>query len=204
MKYLVLTAVFAAGALFARLGDPAASADPAAPARPAATPPANPGIDMPGYLKVAQEAAAHRESRRVTEDEFVRMSGEPGTVVLDARSQEMYDLLHVKGAVHLSFPDIDLVSLPKVLPDNKARILIYCNNNFTPAVALGAGADPVRAEGIAKRVREAMRPKQKIASLNLSTYIALYGYGYRNVYELAPLIDPAKTKLTFESSPKAK
>ena len=208
MKYLVLTAAVAvavaAGALVARVSDPAAAADPPAPGRPAAAPPANPGIDMPGYLRVAQEAAAHRESRRVTEDEFVRMSGEKGTVVLDARSREMYDLLHVKGAVHLSFPDIDAVSLPRVLPDPEARILIYCNNNFTPAAAPGAGADPVRAEGIAKRVRAAMRPKGAVASLNLSTYIALYSYGYRNVYELAPLIDPAKTKLTFEPSATAK
>jgi hypothetical protein len=34
-----------------------------------------------------------------------------------------------------------------------------------------------------------------LASLNISTYIALYGYGYKNVYELGPLLDPAKTKI---------
>ena len=38
------------------------------------------------------------------------------------------------------------------------------------------------------------------ASLNISTYIALYTYGYRNVYELAPLVDPAKSKLTLVGS----
>ena len=32
----------------------------------------------------------------------------------------------------------------------------------------------------------------------LSTYIALYNYGYRNVYELGPLVDVAKSKLPFE------
>jgi len=36
------------------------------------------------------------------------------------------------------------------------------------------------------------------ASLNLSTYIALYNYGYRNVYELAPLIDLKASVLEFE------
>ena len=181
MKCLVLTAVFAAGVLFARLGDPAASADSAGPARPAAAPPANPGIDMPGYLKAAQEAAAHRESRRVTEDEFVRMSGEPGTVVLDARSREMYDLLHVKGAVNLSFPDITVESLKKTIPDKETRVLIYCNNNFR--------GSPL-----------AFATKLPLASLNLSTYVALYSYGYRNVYELAPQLTLAESQLPFEGT----
>jgi hypothetical protein len=38
------------------------------------------------------------------------------------------------------------------------------------------------------------------ASLNLSTYIALYNYGYRNVYELAPLIDLPASRLELERS----
>ena len=38
------------------------------------------------------------------------------------------------------------------------------------------------------------------ASLNLSTYIALYNYGYRNVYELGPLVDIGNSALEFESS----
>jgi rhodanese-related sulfurtransferase len=58
------------------------------------------------------------------------MSREPGTLVLDARSREKYDELHVKGAIHLSFPDIAIESLKKTSPDKKTRILIYCNNNF--------------------------------------------------------------------------
>src|SRR6185295_2859130 len=72
---------------------------------------ANPNIDMQGYLKAASEAAAYRESRRLTEDDFIRMSKEPGTIVLDARSKEKYDLLHIKGAINLSFPDITVDSL---------------------------------------------------------------------------------------------
>jgi hypothetical protein len=38
------------------------------------------------------------------------------------------------------------------------------------------------------------------ASLNLSTYIALYNYGYRNVYELGPLIDIKTSALEFETA----
>jgi len=36
--------------------------------------------------------------------------------------------------------------------------------------------------------------------LNLSTYVALYTYGYRNIYELGPLIDIKASRLKFESS----
>jgi phage shock protein E len=136
----------------------------------------NPAIDMHGYLQVAGEAAIHRESRRVSEDDFIRMSGEPGTIVLDARSREKYDELHIRGAVNLSFPDITVESLRRIIPDRNTRILIYCNNNF------------LNAEG-------PFPGKIARASLNLSTFITLFSYGYRNVYELGPLLDIRTTKL---------
>jgi 3-mercaptopyruvate sulfurtransferase SseA len=139
---------------------------------------ANPNIDMQGYLKVASEAATYRESRRLTEDDFIRMSREAGTIILDARSREKYDTLHIKDAVNLSFPDITVESLNRVLPDKDTRILIYCNNNFVGE-------------------EKAFPTKMVTASLNLSTYIALYTYGYRNVYELGPLLDINKSKLEF-------
>ena len=142
--------------------------------------PVNPAIDMEGFLRVSARAAKHREGRRIAEEEFIRMSREAGTVVLDARSRERFDELHVKGALNLSFPDIAVESLKKLLPDKKVRILIYCNNNFAGA----EGPFP---------------SKLPSASLNLSTYIALYNYGYRNVYELGPLIDLANSRLPFES-----
>lgn len=143
----------------------------------------NPAIDMDGYLMVSKEAAEHRASRRVTEDEFIRMAGESGTIVLDARSAEKYKLMHVKGAINLSFPDITIESLKKAIPDKETRVLIYCNNNF-------------------RNSERAFPSKLPTASLNLSTYIALYNYGYKNVYELAPLVDPKTSKLTFETQDK--
>ena len=51
-------------------------------------PVANPAIDMPAYLQVAQQAAQHRETRRLTEAEFIAMSREPNTIMVDARSAE--------------------------------------------------------------------------------------------------------------------
>lgn len=139
----------------------------------------NPRIDMAQYLEVAREAAAHRESHRVSEAEFIRLSREPGTIVLDARSREKYDLSHVRGAINLSFPDIAVESLARLLPDKNARILIYCNNNFENDL-------------------QAFPTKAPSASLNVSTYIALYTYGYRNVFELGPLLDAKHTRIPLE------
>ena len=150
-------------------------------AQPATTAPVDPAIDMKGFLRVSALAAKHREPRRISQDDFIRMSREPGTIVLDARSKQRFDELHVKGAIHLSFPDITIESLSKVIPDKNTRILIYCNNNFR------------NAEG-------PFPSKLPSASLNLSTYVALYNYGYHNVYELADTLDLGASKLAFESS----
>lgn len=143
----------------------------------------NPAIDMTAYLKVAQEAAQHRETHRLTETEFIAMSHETNTIILDARSAEKYAELHIKKAVNLSFPDITVDSLAKLFPDKNVRILIYCNNNFSNAP-------------------KPFPTKRADASLNISTYISLYSYGYKNVYELGPLIDIEKSKLEFVSAGK--
>jgi phage shock protein E len=140
----------------------------------------NAAIDMAAYLRVAEQAAMLRETHRLSEAEFIRLSQEPGTTVLDARSRAKYDLLHVKGAINLSFADIASESLERMLPDRNARILIYCNNNFLNA----PGPFP---------------SKLPSAALNISTYIALYDYGYRNVYELGPLLDINATEIEFEA-----
>ena len=141
----------------------------------------NPAIDIQGYLRIAEEAAQYRATHRLSEAEFIRMSHEAGTIILDARSKEKYDELHIKGAINLSFPDIAIESLKQTIPDLNTHVLIYCNNNF-----LGANVP--------------FPSKKATASLNISTYIALYNYGYRNVYELGPLIDIKTSQLEFEGS----
>jgi hypothetical protein len=146
--------------------------------------PDNPAIDMRGYLRAARQAAKHREDRRLSEAAFLAKSREPGTVVLDARSADKFAELHVRGAVSLPFTDMTAASLARLLPDRQTPILIYCNNNFANAP-------------------EPFPTKMATASLNLSTYIALWTYGYRNVYELGPLVDLGQSRLTFEASPPA-
>jgi hypothetical protein len=145
------------------------------------TPIPNQLIDYAGFLQNAATVGKLRDKHRVTEEEFIRMAREPGTVVFDARSDAKFAMLHIKGAKHLSLPDVTADELAKVIPAKSTRILIYCNNNFTN--------EPT-----------ALPAKAVTASLNLYTFNTLYSYGYTNVYELGPLIDVKKSALTFEGS----
>lgn len=141
----------------------------------------NPLIDYGAFQLGVDLVAARREAFRVTESEFVRMSRDPSTVILDARSSEKFALLHVKGAKNLSLPDITEEELAKVIPSKTTRVLIYCNNNFLN--------EP-----------KAFPSKNLGASLNVYTMNVLFAYGYKNVYELGPLIDIRKTVIPFERS----
>jgi Rhodanese-like domain len=138
-------------------------------------------IDYDAFLARAGEVRQLRERHRLTEEQFIEMSAAPGTIVFDARSDDKYARLHIKGARHLSFPEITEAELAKVFPAQSTRILIYCNNNFLNAPNTFATKAPP-------------------ASLNIHTFNTLFNYGYTNVYELGPLIDIRKTKLQFEGT----
>lgn len=144
----------------------------------AAEPP-NPKIDQAGFVALAQETATARQESRISEDRFLAMAAEPGTIILDARSKDKYENIHIKGAVHLAFTDFTDEALAKVIPDKTTRILIYCNNNF-----LG---EPVNFAS--KRIEVA---------LNSQTFINLHAYGYKNVFELGPLLNVKTTRIPFE------
>jgi len=136
-------------------------------------------IDYSAFLNNAQQVKAVRESRRLTEDQFLQAMSERGVVLLDARSAAKFKLRHLRGAVNLSLPDFTAAELAKIIPSRDTKVLIYCNNNFVGC----DGAFPSKAPG---------------ASLNISTYVTLTTYGYTNVYELGPLIDVKTSKLPFE------
>lgn len=141
----------------------------------------NPLIDYDAFLAHAAEVGRLRNERRVSEDQFIQMASEPGTIIFDARSDDKYGGLHIKRATHLSFSEITATGLAKVIPSKSTRILIYCNNNFLNAP-------------------NAFATKAPTASLNIHTFNTLYSYGYTNVYELGPLIDIRKAKLRFEGT----
>jgi hypothetical protein len=151
----------------------------------AAEPLPNPLIDYDGFEKSVSEVRVLRAARRVSEAEFIRMAREPGTVVLDARSERLYKLRHIEGAVNLSFPEFTAATLATAIPTRGTRVLIYCNNNF--------GGAP-----------ESFPVKAIASALNVSTFVSLHSYGYRNVYELGPVVDVADAKLAFAGTETAR
>ena len=143
--------------------------------------PPNPLIDYDGFMANAEAVGKLRETHRVSEQDFLTMAAQPGTLIFDARNDAKYKMLHIKGAVHLDLTNATAADLAKVIPDKSTRILIYCNNNFLNEPS-------------------AMATKAPPTSLNIYTFNTLYGYGYTNVYELAPLIDIKKSVLPFEGT----
>ncbi len=131
---------------------------------------ANAQINYSGFRGLTDEVEAYRADRLVSLAEFHRMAADPNTIILDARSADAYARGHIDGAINLPFTDFTDASLRQALRDPNVRILIYCNNNFSN------NAEPV----MLKRVELA---------LNIQTFINLYGYGYRNVYELEEVVD---------------
>ncbi len=146
-------------------------------------------VDYAVFEKLTAEAGAHRKKCMVTLDQFLNMSREPGVIILDTRSDSMYQKKHIKGAVHLNFSDFTQENLAKTIPSMITKVLIYCNNNFDD--------DP-----IAFASKEVVLPKNPLngvtLALNIPTFINLYGYGYRNVYELSELVSVFDARVKFE------
>ena len=142
----------------------------------------NPIIDYEGFLNTATKIQGYRDQRLISETQFLSLSKLPGTVILDTRSADKFAKIHVKGAVHLNFSEITEQALAKLIPDKNTRILTYCNNNFE--------GDPINFES-----------KTAVAALNIPTFITLYSYGYRNLYELEPLLDVETTAIPFAKAP---
>ena len=143
--------------------------------------PDNPAIDYPAYARLVGELGPLRAERRLGWKEFARKARTRGALLLDARSESAFARGHLEGAVNLPFTDFTAESLKALIGNNPNRpILIYCNNNFTNDLA------PVRM-------------KAAPLALNIQTFVNLYGYGYRNIWELADRIDFADPRYGWTS-----
>ncbi|MFV0388008.1 MAG: rhodanese-like domain-containing protein [Pyrinomonadaceae bacterium] len=157
-----------------------------------------PYVDFYAFSKLVNEVESHRAERLVTLNEFLKMSKDSNTVILDTRSDYRFERKHVKGAIHLDFTDFTQENLAALIPDRNTRILIYCNNNFegdqidfATKIALPARSNP---DSIVNEQKPLM------LALNIPTYINLYGYGYRNVYELNELVSIRDSRIEFEGT----
>ena len=138
-------------------------------------------IDYDGFAALVAEVDAYREARRVGLDEFLSLAEQPDAIILDARSQEAFAQGHLEGAVNLPFSDFTQEKLDKLLGERERLILIYCNNNFSDDL-------------------EPVLKKRAELALNIPTFVNLYGYGYRNIYELADVISTDDPRIKFVAS----
>jgi hypothetical protein len=135
-------------------------------ATPLAAAERNPQIDFPAFVDMATTVQQFRRHRLLELREFQARAAQDNVLLLDARSAAAFDQGHIAGAINLPLPDFTASSLAAAIgPDRDRPILIYCNNNF---------------------INDAAPVVRKLAplALNIQTMINLYGYGYRNVYEL--------------------
>jgi len=144
--------------------------------------PRNPQVDFPAYRSLTAEVGDHRVHRLLAWDDWKRASRKRHALILDARSADAFARGHIAGAVNLPFTDFTAESLATAIGADRNRpILIYCNNNFSNDLA------PVRLKAVA-------------LALNVQTFVNLYGYGYRNVWELDDVVDFTDAKVGWVSS----
>jgi hypothetical protein len=148
-------------------------------------------VDYEAYEKLVSEVKEHRKSHLVSLTDFVKMSKDPKVIIIDTRSDVMYKSKHLKGAVHLNFSDFTQANLARIIKSKDTKVLIYCNNNFDKDEA----NFPTKAY-----VPSTKDEKALTLALNIPTYINLYGYGYKNVYELDELVSPGDRRIKFEGT----
>jgi rhodanese-related sulfurtransferase len=159
-------------------------------------------VSFDDFKNLVAEVETHRASRLIDLNTFLTMSKKEGVIILDSRSDFRFDRIHLKGAKHLAFTDFTQDNLKKVIPNPETTILIYCNNNFdgnqTDFASKVAVPRPTADKAVASQF--AAQAKPLMMALNIPTYINLYGYGYRNVYELHELVNVNDRRISFEGS----
>jgi len=162
-------------------------------------------VSFADFKGLVEAVEPHRAERLVDLDTFLKMSREPDTIIFDSRSDFRFDRIHIKGAKHLAFTDFTQENLGKVIPSVDTKILIYCNNNFegnqvdfTSKVATFSPRSSADDKALTSQF--AAQEKPIMMALNIPTYVNLYGYGYRNVYELDELVDVSDPRIEFEGS----
>ena len=153
-------------------------------------------VDFDAFETLTKEVKEYRKDRLVSLDKFLSFAKEKNTIILDTRSTEMYNRKHVKGALHLNFSDFTQANLLRLIPSAETRILIYCNNNFAD--------DEIRFATKMASPKLVKLKKPITLALNIPTFINLYGYGYKNVYELADLVSVFTKAIQFEGTDVAK
>lgn len=150
-------------------------------------------VSFQDYENLVKKVKNYRAKRLISFNNFLKKSQDKNTIILDTRSKKMYDSKHIKGALHLNFSDFNQESLKRIIPSFNTKILIYCNNNFSDD-AINFMNKSVLPLSIDDNQNEVM------LALNLPTFINLYGYGYKNIFELEDLISVMNEQVELEGT----
>jgi phage shock protein E len=157
-----------------------------APAAPSAAAPkerlGSPLIDYDAFSQLTVEVRSYRNKRLLPVQTFMERAAKSDALLLDARSAQAFAAGHIKGAVNLPFTDFTEESLKAAIgPKRNRPIYIYCNNNFTD------NKFPVVTKAIP-------------LALNIQTFVNLYGYGYKNVWELGEAVPSSDLRIGWVTS----
>lgn len=155
-------------------------------------------VDYKDFKNLVIELEKQREERLVSLDVFLKMAKEENVVILDTRSDFRFNRKHLAGAIHLDFTDFTQENLLKLIPDTNTKILIYCNNNFDGDPIDFASKMAKPKNNIETQILSNRKPI--MLALNIPTHINLYGYGYKNVYELDELVNINDSRIKFEGT----
>jgi hypothetical protein len=158
--------------------------------------------DSAGFLEAALAAEELRKTRRLSAAQCAQYASEPNTVVLDARGQLAFEHLHMRGSVNLPYTAFSEEALQKTIPSKATRVLIYCRNNLRSvgperSITIDLNQD-FGSTAAPTPDLELAYTKDAKAGLNIPTYITLYVYGYRDVWELGTVVDPNDSPIVFE------
>ncbi|NRA38590.1 MAG: rhodanese-like domain-containing protein [Planctomycetes bacterium] len=174
MKYILTCAVFTLS-IYAIMTADSVQETKLQPTDPASL------VDYQGFAQLTNDVHAYRKTRLLDADAFVKKAEEQGVIILDTRSKFAFDRIHMKGAMHMNFSDFTAEKFAKEIPDKNTCILIYCNNNIISSDV-------------------SMVSKSMPLALNIPTFINLYGYGYKNIYELSSLVSMEDLRFKFAGS----
>lgn len=155
-------------------------------------------VDYDDFKNLVAEVEKERANHLVNLDTFLKMSRESNTIILDTRSDFRYNRKHLKGSVHLDFTDFTQENLYQLIPDPNTRILVYCNNNFDGDPIDFASKMALPKTAIESQILSNRKPV--MLALNIPTHINLYGYGYKNIYELDELVHVNDKRIQFEGT----
>lgn len=146
-------------------------------------------VSLTDFADLIAEVAKDRDNRLLSLDDFLVEAQKPKTVLLDARSREMYDQRHIKGAVNLPYTEFTEKTLAMIVRDRETRILIYCNNNFDGDQIAFA------SKFFMPTTSNKLGTTARLLALNIPTHLTLRGYGFQNIYELDELVHVSDSRM---------